>query len=299
MVWMVCGSGFLGSAFNAKVDTIALEPNFHRSLRYSHLASSQDLNQQFEFFKQFKPTIFLNASGSSNVSDSLHQKSHFELGPVMSVEAHFNILRKLQSPPTYIYISSGAVYGETSRSGADEYAVLNPISPYGVGKVNAEHYLEKVAADYGIPVIILRIFSSYSETLRSRLPYSIVNKFQNSRNAVFDGTGNEYRDFIHTDDIIAATQQIAEFSTGISFSKWNIGSGVALSVSNIVEIASKVFNESYDGLKYSYDFNNVTRPADPINLIADISKLNSISFEPKHDPNDGLASYFRQFSHDN
>jgi len=77
-------------------------------------------------------------------------------------------------------------------------------------------------------------------------------------------------------------------------SVWNIGSGVALSVHEIVQIAALEYTKRDKHVGYSFSFSNENRPYDPKILLPDISKLEMIGFIPQILPKFGLASYFGQ-----
>ena len=207
------------------------------------------------------------------------------------MKAHIQVLNDLEDPPVYVYLSSGAVYGETSLRGASENSSPKPVSPYGVGKVNAENYLlglERI----GFKVVILRVFSSYSNGLKSRLPFVIKQMFNQNQRIELSGTGNELRDFVHSSDLAEAAAKIATDNSIPQFSVWNIGSGVALSVEEIAQIAALEFMKRNDGVMYSFAFNNKVRPYDPKILLPDISKINELGFIPKIHPTVGLSLYF-------
>jgi UDP-glucose 4-epimerase len=290
--WLICGDGYLGGAFKDSVASLTVPEPININLKYSHQASRDSLRSTTEWLEKMEPRFFLNASGPSNVNDS-HTNIHFyESEPLALVKAHIEILSKLKNPPFYVFLSSGAIYGETSILGASESVSPNPISPYGVGKTRAEEYLSSVASSR-MPIVILRVFSTYSNGLTSRLPYVIRQKFSEERNCNFAGSGEELRDFVHTSDLVSATSKIIskELISPISF--WNIASGTALSVREIVQIACNELGRS-DNVFYTFNFNNKLRPFDPKILVANISKLRSIGFEPEVSPREGLAEYFRQ-----
>jgi nucleoside-diphosphate-sugar epimerase len=227
------------------------------------------------------------------VNESFRNASYYESQPLELVKAHIQLLTHLEEPPVYIYLSSGAVYGETSISGASEHSSLKPISPYGIGKVNAENYLLSIEK-LGFKVVILRVFSSYSNGLRSRLPFVIRQMFNQNQKIELSGTGHELRDFVHTSDLVSAASMIAANKAISQLSVWNIGSGVKLSVKEIVQIAALEYMKRNESVDYSFNFNNKSRPFDPRILLPDISKLKMLGFIPQITPGVGLASYFRQ-----
>jgi UDP-glucose 4-epimerase len=290
--WLICGDGYLGRAFKELVVSLTVPESININLKYSHLASGDSLRSTAEWLEKMEPKFFLNASGPSNINDSHTNIYFYESEPLALVKAHIEILSKLKNPPVYVFLSSGAIYGETSILGAAESVSPNPISPYGVGKIRAEEYLSSVASS-GITIVILRVFSTFSKGLTSRLPYVIRQRFSEERNCNFAGSGEELRDFVHTSDLVSATSRILGKALISPISSWNIASGTALSVREIVQIACNELGRR-DNIFYTFNFNNKLRPFDPKILVANISKLRSIGFEPEISPREGLAEYFRQ-----
>lgn len=291
--WLVCGDGFLGDEFRKHLSTITVSKEMTYCLKYTHRSTSECRAELARKLSRLKPRYVLNASGPSNVNESYEKVNYYESEPLDLVKAHVQVLKDLEDPPVYIYLSSGAVYGETSIRGAAENSSPKPISPYGVGKVTAENYLlglERI----GFRVVILRVFSSYSNCLKSRLPFVIKQMFNQNQRIELSGTGNELRDFVHSSDLVSAASMIATDKSIPQISVWNIGSGVALSVEEIAQIAALEFMKRSDGDMYSFAFNNKVRPYDPKILLPDISKINDLGFNPKIPPTVGLSLYFGQ-----
>jgi UDP-glucose 4-epimerase len=298
MRWIVCGDGFLGKDFESLTNSINIPKEVHRTLKYAHLSSEADLDASVSWLNKSQPSIFLNAAGPSNVSDSLVNWEYYESEPKKLVEAHIRLISALKNPPTYVYISSAAVYGETPLSGATEITPPNPISPYGLGKLNAEEYLQALTG-IDLPIVILRIFSSYSRNLESRLPHAIREKFSISSHAEFAGTGQELRDFVHTRDIFDASTHILGSELQAGSSTWNVASGVPVSVRDVVQLAIDQYKRLGKELSYSFSFNGEVRAYDPRILLADISKLRGLGFEPFLPPKVGLTDYFSIDADDN
>lgn len=296
MKWLICGSGFLGTEFSSYMQTVQIPPKIHRNLRHAHEIVDSETEFLIEWLKICQTDIFVNASGPSNVSDSFTNREIYELSPLSLCVAHIRVLSRLANPPTYVYVSSAAVYGETSSQGASESSPKNPVSPYGIGKLKAEEFLMGVSARVDFPIIILRVFSSYSNRLRARLPFVIVERFANSNHHVFDGTGSELRDFVHSKDIVGATSFITNQVKSETVSVWNIGSGLSISVADISAMAANEYLSSKRKSLHTIAFNGKIRKWDPRFLTADISKLIQAGFSPSIDPNIGLADYFRSFA---
>ena len=290
--WFVCGDGFLGREVSCLSDSVKSPEPIHSSLKYAHNSPIEEIQKAMEWIETLKPKVFLNATGPSNVNESFTRREYFESEPLALVKAHIELLARLQDPPVYVYLSSAAVYGETSASGADETTVPMPISPYGVGKLRAEKFLS--SSNYpGMSIIILRVFSSYANSLSSRLPYAIRQKFDKSPNPEFAGTGEELRDFIHTQDLAAAASLIIADQLKPRISTWNVASGIPFSVSDVVNVAASEYGRRHPDNSYTFKFNHEQRPYDPKILLADISKLKGLGFKPKISPTDGFTEYFK------
>ena len=291
--WLVCGDGFLGEEFRKHLRTLTVSESLSHSLKYTHRTTRESQDDLVKLVRVLKPRYILNASGPSNVNDSYSNASYYETQPLDLVKAHIQLMNDLDDPPVYIYLSSGAIYGETVIGGAAEHASPKPISPYGVGKVNAENFLLSLET-LGFKVVILRVFSSYSNELKSRLPFVIRQKFNQNNEIELSGTGNELRDFVHTSDLVSAASMIVSNRAHAQSPVWNIGSGLALSVEEIVQIAANEYTKRSNGAIHSFGFNNKVRPYDPRVLLPDISKLKMLGFIPQVHPKVGLASYFGQ-----
>ncbi|MCK5392439.1 MAG: GDP-mannose 4,6-dehydratase, partial [Deltaproteobacteria bacterium] len=55
-----------------------------------------------------------------------------------------------------VYASSSSVYGDTDQLPIRESSATNPVSPYGVSKLAAEHLTTLYFKGYGVPTVSLR-----------------------------------------------------------------------------------------------------------------------------------------------
>ncbi len=78
----------------------------------------------------------------------------------------------------FIYFSSAAVYGNTTRLPVDEGHPQDPMSPYGVSKLAGEKYALAFHRVYGLPATAIRPFNIYSPRQDPANPYSgVISKF--------------------------------------------------------------------------------------------------------------------------
>ena len=59
----------------------------------------------------------------------------------------------------YVYASSSSVYGDNVPLPMREDTYLQPLSPYGVSKLAAEHLGQLYWANHGVPAVSLRYFT--------------------------------------------------------------------------------------------------------------------------------------------
>jgi nucleoside-diphosphate-sugar epimerase len=75
-----------------------------------------------------------------------------------------------------INASSSSVYGKVEYLPFDESHPNQPVSPYGVSKLLAEHYCRVFEELYGLRSVSLRYFTVYSPRMRPDLAISIFTK---------------------------------------------------------------------------------------------------------------------------
>lgn len=138
----------------------------------------------------------------------------------------------------FVYSSSSSVYGDSALPMREDLLV-QPVSPYGVSKLAAEHLCYLYWKNYGVPTVSLRYFTVYGPRQR---PDMGINKFTN---AVFTGSmitiygnGKQTRDFTYIDDAVEAN--ILAAKSGITGEVFNIGGGSRISVQDLILEIEKI-----------------------------------------------------------
>ena len=187
-----------------------------------------------------------------------------------------------------VFASSGAVYGDQRTQPVREDAVLHPDTPYAVSKVASEQYVLAIGRLWGIETVILRIFNAYGPG--QPLPPShapVVPRFLNQvltggSLAIF-GSGRQTRDFVYVGDVVDALISAGE-KDGIDRSILNIGSGVEVSISELVDAIERATGKSAHRLQ------NRAEGAGQTRLVADISLARAVlGYAPKVSLSDGLC----------
>ena len=143
--------------------------------------------------------------------------------------------------------SSMAVYADAaSPAPIDEGHPTQPVSPYGVGKLAAESVARQILAAKGIPFTAVRFFNTFGPG-QTYTPYVgvltiFVTRLLQGESITIFGDGEQQRDFIHVDDIVAGTIG----ATGRAEGTFNLGTGRGTSLN---QLAALVINRLAPGTK--------------------------------------------------
>jgi len=290
---LVCGNGIIGNGLIESSNFYSLDNSSHRSLRYAHSLNVIEKVYLLESIASTAPQIFVNSAGPANVNDSFKLQSLYLEDPLNQCKSHLEILVKLPIPPTYIFISSGSVYGDSLFGINPEDAKTNPLSPYAQGKLLAENYLQEASQFYPAPIITLRVYSAYSNQLVSRIPYLIASALLSNQKIRLFGDGKELRDFIHVSDIGRLIDHLANINLSPSYEVFNVGTGTGISISALCEIGMKVLHSASPNVGNLFTFSQEIRIGDPRVMVADIRRIQSLGFSPNFSPEYGMEEYFK------
>jgi UDP-glucose 4-epimerase len=137
-----------------------------------------------------------------------------------------------------VYVSTGgAAYGDTEVIPTPEDHPTRPVSPYGVSKVAAEHYLACWEALYGLSGITLRLANIYGPRQSPHGEAGVVAIFADrllrGEPCVINGDGLQTRDYVYVGDVAEAALLALE-QPGVT-GPINVGTGVETSVVALFE----------------------------------------------------------------
>ncbi len=110
----------------------------------------------------------------------------------------------------FVFASSSSVYKGAKNRRLVEDMTLEPLHPYGVGKLSGEHYCRVFNDIYGLHTCVLRYFSVYGPRQRGGIDYAgVIAKFiraalKNKEITIF-GDGNQKRNFTYVKDVVENT----------------------------------------------------------------------------------------------
>ena len=165
----------------------------------------------------------------------------FDVYTTNNVEATQRLLEALvgMSIQKYVYASSSSVYGDGVPLPMRENTYLQPLSPYGVSKLAAEHLGHLYWSNYGVPAVSLRYFTVYGPRQRPDMGFQrFLTAVRDGKPIVVYGDGEQTRDFTFVSDIVAAN--IAAAARGAAGSVYNIGGGSRVTLNHVLELIGRV-----------------------------------------------------------
>ncbi len=141
-----------------------------------------------------------------------------------------------------VYASSGAVYGNSKTF---KVGFERPLNIYGFSKLMMDNIAKEYMKKLDIPIVGLRYFNVYGpreyfkhKTASMVLQFGI-QLLKGEKAKLFEGSNKIKRDFVYIEDVIQATvKAVNPKKSGI----YNVGTGVARSFQDIVDILKKELN---------------------------------------------------------
>lgn len=139
----------------------------------------------------------------------------------------------------FIYASSSSVYGDTDELPMRETGRPQPLSPYGVTKLAAEHLCQLYHANFGLPTVSLRYFTVYGPRQRPDMAFHrFIRALLRGETLPVYGDGAQTRDFTFIDDIVTANLQAMRSDLGGVV--LNIGGGSRVTLNHVLEVLGEV-----------------------------------------------------------
>lgn len=195
---------------------------------------------------------------------------------------------RLYSPKSYlIYLSTAAVYGAKEDFPIKESDSTHPVSPYGFHKLASENICKSYAHCFDIRVSIVRLFSIYGEGLQKQLLWEACNKIMHAKEkAIFFGSGNETRDWLHVNDAATLVMQIARLGKA-KFQIYNGSFGVRITVKEILFMLRDLLGKE----EIEIAFNQQHKEGDPQFYLGCAKKIEKTGWSHTIAIEEGLKKY--------
>jgi UDP-glucose 4-epimerase len=212
----------------------------------------------------------------------------FQTYTVLNIDATQRLLEACVDRPIerIVYASSSSVYGDDVTLPMREDAMVQPVSPYGVTKLAAEHLCNLYYVNHGVKAVSLRYFTVYGPRQRPDMGFHrFFTAIAEGRPLAQFGDGLQTRDFTFIADIVTATANAAV--RGTPGRVYNIGGGSRVSLRDVFEMIARV-----SGRPVQID-HQPAQKGDMRDTYADTSRARAdLGFSPSVDLEDGLRAMF-------
>lgn len=296
-------AGFIGSSIVKKllsdgyqvVGIDSITDYYDRDLKLANVKRNE--NTGFEFLERDLNAIDLSAV-LEGVQYVFHQAgqpgvrkswgSDFDIYTRENVQATQRLLEAAKESTSLrrlVYASSSSVYGNAERYPTTELDRPQPVSPYGVTKLAAEHLCSLYASNFQVPTTSLRYFTVYGPRQRPDMAFTrFLRAAQLGEELPLYGTGGQIRDFTFIDDVVEANLLAATSDTAPG-SVYNVAGGSNVSMNDVLDIIESLVDSPLRVNRTAAVAGDVWRTGGSTDRIE-----TDLSWEPTVSIEDGIAA---------
>lgn len=295
-------AGFIGSTLSTRLlaegaDVVGLDcfTDFYGREIKEHNLAPLVAHPRFRFVEGALQTADLSAvlDGTTHVFHLAAQAgvrgswgTQFQTYTSHNVDATQRLLEAVKGQPLdrLVYASSSSVYGDTAAIPMREDARVQPVSPYGVTKLAAEHLCQLYHSNYGVPAVALRFFTVYGPKQRPDMGFHRFIRAALTRTPItLFGDGEQTRDFTFVEDIVTAT--IAAGNHGQPGGVYNIGGGNRVTITRVLDQIGAITGRALDVRRQGEE------RGDMRDTFADTSRARQdLGFQPAYSLEAGLTA---------
>lgn len=189
------------------------------------------------------------------------------------------ILRK-KSYDHLIHFSSSEIYGSAIRVPMSEEHPTNPTTPYGAGKLSADHLLLSYYNVFDCKISILRPFNLVGPrqnwAMYAALIPQTVRKILNGEAPFIQWDGEQTRDFTYVKDIADIIPQLLESDVLVG-KVVNVGQGKETTINEVMRLVCEELDYPFEKVRHEQ-----MRPGDVRRHCADVSLAKKLlAYYPK------------------
>ena len=208
----------------------------------------------------------------------------------VNVESTLNVLLAARDEDVrrVVFASSSSVYGNSGTLPRREQQNPDPISPYAVSKLAAEHFCVSFSRVYRLETVCLRYFNVYGPRQDPTSQYAaVVPRFiraiGDGEPVPIHGDGEQSRDFTYVDNVVDANLLAAD-AADVNGGILNVATGRSCSVNRLADTIGAVLGKPVEKTYLP------PRTGDVRDSWADISEARArLGYEPRIGLEDGLG----------
>jgi len=207
----------------------------------------------------------------------------------------YNILERMEETgiENLVFTSSSTVYGEAPRPTPEDYAPLEPISPYGASKLGEEALISTYAHSHDIQAWVFRFANIVGPRMRMGVVPDFIRKLrENPETLTILGDGRQEKSYMHiTSCLDAIMHVVSEADDDLNI--FNLGTRTTTSVDTIADIISETL-----GLDPDYEYTGGERgwTGDVPRMRLSLEKLAALGWEPDQSSDDAVRQATRELA---
>jgi UDP-glucose 4-epimerase len=288
------GSGFIGSnlvdrLIDEGMDTFVIDDlstgkqKFLNQEATFYQSDILDKKKLIEIFEKVKPKAVFHLAAQIDVQSSINDPTHDSqiniLGTINIIELCKTYNSKL------IYSSSAAVYGTPLYLPVCEQHNIHPLSNYGISKYTPELYIRCYGQLYNLKYTILRYANVYGPRQFPKGEGGVIsifiNKMMNNETPAIFGNGNQTRDFIFVEDVVAANLSALNSEKSGTY---NISTNKAFSINELIDKINNILNKNIIPVYKHERIGDIEHSC----LDNELAKM-ELNWQPKYSIIEGLA----------
>lgn len=234
-----------------------------------------------DFLSEYQ-TIYHFAANPEVRLSTTNPDIHFK----QNVVAMFNVLEaiKNQKIKKFVFLSTSAVYGDATKIPTSEnYAPLDPISPYAACKLASEALIGSYAHTFNFNAIILRLANIIGEKSTHGIIFDFIKKLKKDPSKLeVLGDGTQSKSYLYISDCINAIQ-IGLEKNSKPVEIFNVGSDDQTDVMSIAKLLIKEMNLDNVDINCTGGTDGGRGwTGDVKNMHLDISRIKSLGWKPQY-----------------
>ncbi len=223
-----------------------------------------------------------------SIADSLNDPLKYYNENIKGVLQILDLARRKK---VKVVFPSSALYGNIGKSPLKEEYVVDPPNPYSMSKYIGEQLCKSYARNYGVEVVVLRLFNVYGEGQKYGVLPRILRGIEENKIEFRYGVLSR-RDFVYIKDVVRSFELALEYSfegKNLTFDVFNVGTGKSSSVKEFLEFVCKLKDAKPEMIIGEEEQKGTVSDS-----CADVSKIrNFLGWEAKYDLESGLGDMLK------
>ena len=300
--------GMVGSAIVRKLEAIGGYEIVTRTRTELNLLSQADVADFFQ--KEKIDQIYLAAAKVGGIHANNTYPAEFIYENLM-IEANIIHQAFASGVKKLCFLGSSCIYPKLAEQPMREEELLKGYleptnEPYAIAKIAGIKLCESYNRQYGVDYRSVMPTNLYGENdnfhpENSHVIPAMMRRFHEAKlrgddKVIVWGTGTPMREFLHVDDMAAASIHVLELdsatyqaNTQEMMSHINVGTGIDCTIRELAETLKEVI-----GFEGELEF-DTTKPDGTPRKLMDVSRLTSLGYTAKISPRDGLKDTYQWF----